>query len=289
MIQRFSFYLTIISLSFHFVFISIPNALAENEILAKVGDVSLTQEKFSLMVQAMPPQYQAMVENMPKVKDDLVRSWTETTLLSQEALNAGIDKDPLIALRLEEMTIRILVEKLISERIDTTTPIPADEVRQYYDTHPDEFIQGEQVKAQHILIRIDKNSSPEAQAKAQALIVTIQKRLEAGESFMKLAEEFSEDPGSKDKGGDLGYFGKGQMIAEFEEAAFNAQIGQICEPVKTPYGFHLIKVNDKKEAVTIPFDHISQKLEEKLRTERNHKALQDLLAVLKEKYPVTIY
>ena len=106
---------------------------------------------------------------------------------------------------------------------------------------------------------------------------------------MELAKEFSEDPGSKDKGGDLGYFGKGHMVPEFEDAAFNTAVGQVSSPVKTQYGFHLIKVNDKAEPVKIPFEKISQKLEETLRADRNHKALQDLLSGLKEKYPVTIY
>ncbi|MBC8316587.1 MAG: peptidylprolyl isomerase [Desulfobulbaceae bacterium] len=268
---------------------SAAEALPENEILAKVGDKMLTLKTFTLMVEGMPPQYQAMVKNMPEVKNDLIRSWTDTTLLAEEALSTGVDKDPVIALKIEEMKNRIIVETLIASRIDTTTPISADETRTYYDSHPDEFIQGELVKAQHILIRTSQDSSPEDQEKAKEKINEILERLEAGDSFVELAKKFSEDPGSRDKGGDLGYFGKGHMVPDFEEAAFNTAVGQVCSPVQTLYGFHLIKVNDKTEPMKIPFEKISTKLEETLRAERNHKALQELLAELKEKYPVTIY
>lgn len=287
--NRLIFLTTIVSFFFCSGFTYATDTSTDHEILARVGSETLTMEKFSLMVQSMPPQYQAMVKNMPEVKTDLIRSWTETTLLAQEALGSGLDKAPVVALKLEEMKNRILVEILISKQIDTTTPVPEDEIRSYYDSHPDEFIQGELVKAQHILIRTDKDASPEEQTKAMGHITEIQERLQQGESFMELAKEFSEDPGSKDKGGDLGYFGKEHMVPEFEDAAFNTVVGQVSSPVKTQYGFHLIKVNDKTEPMKVPFEKISQKLEETLRAERNHKALQDLLSELKEKYPVTIY
>lgn len=287
--NRLIFLTTIVSFFFCSGLTYATDTSTDHEVLARVGSETLTMEKFSLMVQGLPPQYQAMVDNMPEVKNDIIRSWTETTLLAQEALGSGIDKDPVVALKLEEMKTRILVEIVISNRIDMITPVPEDEVQSYYDSHPDEFIQGELVKTQHILIRTSKDASPEEQTKAMEHITEIQERLQQGESFMELAKEFSEDPGSKDKGGDLGYFGKGHMVPEFENAAFSTAIGQVSSPIKTQYGFHLIKVNDKTESMKIPFEKISQKLEETLRAERNHKALQDLLSELKEKYPVTIY
>jgi peptidyl-prolyl cis-trans isomerase C len=287
--NRLIFITTIVSFFFCSGLTYATDPSTDHEVLARVGKDSLTMEKFSLMVQGMPPQYQAMVNNMPEVKNDLIRSWTETTLLAKEALGSGLDKDPAVTLKLEEMKNRILVEILISKQIDTTTPVPEEEIQSYYDSHPDEFIQGELVKAQHILIRTGKNASPEEQAKAMEHITEIQERLQQGESFMELAKEFSEDPGSKDKGGDLGYFGKGHMVPEFEDAAFSTAVDQVSSPVKTQYGFHIIKVNDKTNPMKIPFEKISQKLEETLRAERNHKALQGLLSELKEKYPVTIY
>ena len=79
------------------------------------------------------------------------------------------------------------------------------------------------------------------------------------------------------------------MISEFEEAAFGTDVGEICKPILTQYGYHIIKVTDKKEPVKIPFDHISQKLEETLRAERNQQALKKLITELMGKYPVTIY
>lgn len=110
----------------------------------------------------------------------------------------------------------------------------------------------EQVHARHILIRFpevsEEKTQEQAEAEALARIQEIRRRIEAGESFADVAKEVSEDPGSKENGGDLGWFGRGRMVAEFEEAAFALTPGQISEPVKTAFGYHLIEVLEKDPA-----------------------------------------
>ncbi len=103
----------------------------------------------------------------------------------------------------------------------------------------------EEVKASHILIRINNNNEAEARAKAEQIL----KEAKApGTNFADLAKKYSDDPGTAQNGGDLGFFGKGQMVKEFEEAAFNAKVGDIVGPVKTSFGFHIIKVEDRRSA-----------------------------------------
>lgn len=154
----------------------------------------------------------------------------------------------------------------------------AQKVKDYYANTKGEFETPEQVKASHILIRAnpdDANSETQAKAKIEHVI----KRL-AKEDFAKVAAEVSEDPGSKTKKGDLGYFSKGRMVPEFEQTAFLTPVGKISEIVKTPFGFHVIKVTDKKPATTTSFEAAKNGIAQKLLAEEKNaetsKQLEEL-------------
>lgn len=103
----------------------------------------------------------------------------------------------------------------------------------------------EEVKASHILVRINNNNEAEARAKVEQILKEVKA---PGANFADLAKKYSDDPGTAQNGGDLGFFGKGQMVKEFEEAVFNAKVGDIVGPVKTSFGFHIIKVEDRRSA-----------------------------------------
>ncbi|MGE0634108.1 MAG: peptidylprolyl isomerase, partial [Pseudobdellovibrionaceae bacterium] len=141
------------------------------------------------------------------------------------------------------------------------------------------YSEREQVKASHILV---KGDTPEALAKAKAKIEQIAKRLEK-EDFAKVAKETSEDTGSKDRGGDLGFFGKGQMDPAFEGAAFALEPGKLSGPVTTQFGVHLIKVFDKKAAKEYTLDEKKNEIARKLIAQEKSKTLvKDLEAALKD-------
>jgi peptidyl-prolyl cis-trans isomerase D len=142
----------------------------------------------------------------------------------------------------------------------------AKKVQDYYTNQKGEFETPEQVKASHILIRLAEGAD---EAIAKAKIENIAKRL-VKEDFGKVAGEVSEDPGSKAKKGDLGYFSKGRMIKEFEEVAFNNPVGKVSEVIKTPFGFHIIKVMDKKPAQTTSFDAAKNGIATKLLAEEKN-------------------
>ncbi len=128
----------------------------------------------------------------------------------------------------------------------------AEKIKTYFETHKAEFAQKEEIHAQHILIAF-KAGEADGEKVALAKITEIQRRL-ASEDFGKVASQVSEDPGSKAKNGDLGFFPRGRMVPEFEKVAFASQVGKVSEPVKTNYGYHLIKVLEKKEAKDADFE-----------------------------------
>ncbi|OKY74932.1 MAG: hypothetical protein BM485_10865 [Desulfobulbaceae bacterium DB1] len=260
----------------------------EADILASVGETTLSTSRFNMMIDMMPPQVQIMLRSNQEMKKELINRWVEINLLVQEALAEGLDKDPLSALKIEEMRNRILVEALVARKVDTRSGIEQEQIASYYADNKAEFIQGEQVEAQHILIRVDATAPAEDQEKARKTIETIRQELKKGESFSRLAQKHSEDPGSAAKGGNLGFFGRGQMVKEFEDAAFATKPGETSEPVLTNFGWHLIHIVSKKEPEQLPLEKVSKQIEAKLKAERNEKVLQNLVEALKEKYPVTI-
>jgi len=126
--------------------------------------------------------------------------------------------------------------------------VTPDELQRYYSEHQDEFRVPEQVKASHILIKVPEGADPKVDAAARAKAEDILKQLKAGANFEELAKKNSDDPGSGKQGGSLPWFGRGQMVPEFEQAAFSLAPGQLSGVVKTTYGYHIIRVDDKHQA-----------------------------------------
>jgi peptidyl-prolyl cis-trans isomerase D len=158
---------------------------------------------------------------------------------------------------------------------DFTPKVGDAEVEKYYTEHVKEFETPRQVKASHVLARVDaeKGGGSETEDKARDKIADVIRRAKAGEDFAKLAREVSEDPGSKDKGGDLGWVSQGDMVPPFEQALFALKKGEIsAEPVRTPFGFHAIKVFDAKEGAKKPLKEVAAQIRDRLAAEAAEKA-----------------
>ncbi|HYU31590.1 MAG TPA: SurA N-terminal domain-containing protein, partial [Thermoanaerobaculia bacterium] len=152
----------------------------------------------------------------------------------------------------------LLVE---ADQLRSQVQVTDQQLRQEYDAKKEQLSHPEQMQARHILVRIDgKTTEEQARAKLEAA----RKRVEAGADFGTVAGEVSEEPGAKERGGDLGWFGHGQMVKPFDEAVFAAQPGQIVGPVKTEFGLHLIQVTGKRPAGVTPFEEIKEQLRARL-------------------------
>lgn len=159
---------------------------------------------------------------------------------------------------------------------------PTDaELRQRYEASKQEFTQPDQVCAAHILLSVPAGATPAEAAAIEQKASSIAARLRAGEDFAKLAAEFSADPGSAANGGDLGCFGRGAMVAPFEEAAFSQQPGQIGNPVRSEFGYHIIRVNEKRPGGVAPFEQVSDGLRQQMITERAESQARDRLAQIR--------
>ncbi len=175
------------------------------------------------------------------------------------------------------MAIRELINKQVIQKI----VIPDRESRIFYDTHPDDFKQPEQVRASHILAEVKPNADKSKKSKAMEKIKKVQKQLGEGDEFAGLAKKYSDGP-SKTKGGDLGYFKRGQMVKPFEDAAFALEPNQVSDIVETNFGYHLIKVLDKRPEGVLPYEEVAQRINTYLAKEKEKKEINVYIEGLKK-------
>ncbi|MGQ9604060.1 MAG: peptidylprolyl isomerase [bacterium] len=195
----------------------------------------------------------------------------------------GMSED---ALRLElENGMRI--EKLI-EKHSQVKKVSDEEARTFYDQNKERFVQPERIRASHILIQVDANASPTEKQAERKEAERILSELKKGADFAQLASQYSDCP-SKQKGGDLGYFSRGQMVEPFEEAAYALGVGEISGIVETQYGYHIIKLTDRQETRVIPFEEVKPNLIDYIQEEKKQEAigkyLEGLRSSAKIEYP----
>jgi peptidyl-prolyl cis-trans isomerase C len=180
---------------------------------------------------------------------------------SEEEFNTSLKNADLSESALRSLIERgISIEKLIDIQFAQKTEISDEESDKFYKDNPDLFKRPEQVKASHILIKVDSGADKSEKEKARNELEKIQKKLKKGEDFSELAKEFSQDP-SNTAGGDLGYFARGQMVKPFEDAAFSLKTGNVSDIVETKFGYHLIKLTDKRPETTTPYKEIKPNLD----------------------------
>jgi len=158
----------------------------------------------------------------------------------------------------EQRAIRYLVVE--TAKLRRLLPVDEEELIAYYDDHRDEFLQSEQANARHILIRVAPDATGEDEAEAEARANGVATIARQGADFSELAAIHSEDPGSKDKGGDLGWFGRGRMVKEFEDAVFSAKPGEIIGPVRSQFGYHIIRVEAFRPEHQQPFEEVEEQV-----------------------------
>ncbi len=258
-----------------------PAPVSDNTVVMTIGDQKITKKDYESFVNSLPEQVRAQASGPGKRK--FAEQVAEMKSMAYEARRRKIDQDPEV-----KQKVALQVDIMLANELGrlTSQNVKADDkaVQAYYDQHKSEY---EQVRARHILIRFKGSGVParegqkeltedEALAKAKSLREQIVK----GADFAELAKKESDDTGSGSQGGDLNFFGHGAMVPPFEEAAFSLPVGQISEPVKSQFGWHIIKV---EEHSTQKMDQVKTQIESKLKAELARKAVEDL----KKSIPVT--
>src|SRR5690606_20996066 len=159
-----------------------------------------------------------------------------------------------------------------TEAIRANITVPEQDIQRYYNQNIDQYSTPEEVRARHILLNVEGNDEAEVRTRAEALLAEVK----AGGDFAALAEKHSQDVASASRGGDLGFFGRGRMVPDFEQVAFSLAPGEVSDLVRTPFGFHIIKVEEKKAGDVQPLDAVRASISQQLQVERAQTRAQDL-------------
>ena len=240
------------------------------EVLATVAGREITQEEFDAFLASVPKEQQAYISN-PKFREHWLDQLTSLHMFAQMGEDLNLDETEDFKKAYENAKRDILAQMAMRETLKDVT-VTEEELKTFYDQNQQQFKKGETVNAKHILT--------DSEEKCHDILEEIVK---GEKTFEDAAKEFSTCP-SKERGGDLGEFGKGQMVKEFEDAAFSAEIGHVVGPVKTQFGYHLIKVEKKNEASVVSFEQIKENLRTNLLQQKQSTAYNQKVEELKKKY-----
>jgi peptidyl-prolyl cis-trans isomerase C len=179
----------------------------------------------------------------------------------------------------DDLTKNLLRDKLFAKLLQGQEPTE-DDAKKYYEENKDKYKQKEQINAQHILFKTDKNTPDAEKKKKLEQAKKVFAEAKKGADFGELAKKYSEGPTAQ-RGGDLGTFSRGRMVKQFEDAAFAAKKGDIIGPVETQFGYHIIKINEKTPEAQRPYDEVKESILTSLKARQKSKATRDLLDKLK--------
>ena len=242
-----------------------------------IGAELLYQESKKSAIKVDPAEIDKQLDNIKKSYADekAFNNVMKKMNLSEEMIRTQIGRG-------------LAIQQFVNTRFVDKATVTEAETKAFYDNNPEKFKQPELVKASHILIKVDPKDGEAGKKASRKEIEKIHKRLEKGEDFAELAKQFSQGP-SNVKGGDLGYFSRGQMVKPFEDTAFALKPGEISDIIETQFGYHIIKVTDKKEEGTIEYEKIKDRLMEAMKQDKVKKDLGDYVAKLREKAKVEVF
>lgn len=242
----------------------------DSDTLARAGDLRFGVDEAAEIIApvgSLPPD-SAVVEA-------LTDFWVDYTLLALAVNQDGVLEELDLSPITRQQRNQRLVELLRDDAIEVDTVVTDEDVEAFYE----EERPGERVRARHILLSVPDDATPAQQDSLRSLAEDLRDRVQQGEDFAALAEEYSDDPGSAAQGGDLNYFARGTMVGPFEEAAFDLQPGEVSDVVETQFGFHVIRVDDREFP---DLDEVRDDLRGQLRQQRSAEAESTFVAQVEE-------
>ena len=280
MTKRLVFFGILLSLSFLFLGCqkSREKELGEKE-LVRINDVTISLEEFQQMLEKQPLEGKMKLLSEKGTRDFLENYVIPREVLYQEAKKRGLDKNKETLAKVEDARRAILIEALIEEGLRGRDEVSEEEIQRYYKENQALFTEPQEIKIRHIVV----NSQP-----ALKEVVT---KLSQGESFEKLASTYNIGKFKEDEG-NLGYIRRGQLappFAQFEEAAFSLRKrGEISEVVSTPYGYHIIRLEDMRGSALKPLNQVKERIRFFLQPKKKQEAYLEYVKEAKSKAKVLI-
>lgn len=262
-------------------------AEAKPKVLKTVGKEVVTEQEFNELLDSLSDKYKEYYST-EEGKAQLLDKLVEQKIFVQEAKIKKLDKTEKFKKNMKIAEENELADMYIKQEVLESVKVEDKDLKSDYEANKENYKTNEEVKASHILIytpaeatEVDKKTLKE---KAESVLKEV---LDGKTSFEDLAKKYSEDPGSKETGGDLGYFEKDKMVAEFANAAFAGEVGKVIPNlVESQYGYHIIKVTDKKAAGYKSYEEVKAEIETALIEKKRTEKYEKMMAELKKKYKV---
>ncbi|OPL16253.1 MAG: hypothetical protein AVO39_06310 [delta proteobacterium MLS_D] len=224
------------------------------------------KEKIPVSSEAVNRELQGLKERFPD--EDTYRNTMANMGITQAELESQIKRN-------------LAVKNLLDKKVLSTISVSGEECETFYEENPDHFKEPEQVKASHVFVAVPKDASEDDKKEARGKIDAAGKRLEKGDDFETVAREVSQCP-SSEQGGDLGFFARGNMDKTFEDAAFSMKPDETSPVIETSFGYHIIRVTDRKDARVVPFDEAKDTIGKHLKEQKSNKIVEEYVNDLKK-------
>ena len=270
--------------------VAAPAPKPEEVVLARVGGEPITEADFQAAFRLLGQQEQMQILMVQGGKDEFVKRMAESKLLSVKAKRLDLDKTPNYLRAVDRTKDDLLAREFLAkegEALQKKLVVNEAEVKAFYDKHPERFKQPELASVRHILVSVRKGEGQPGvtDAEAKARIAKIQGELKKGVKFEALAKKYSDDPGSKENGGLYADADPSGWVPEFGAAARTQPVGKVGAPVKTMYGYHLVKVEGRKPARQVPFAEAKEPAEKMAQQERQASVWTALMDDLRKEIP----
>lgn len=267
-----------------------PIPKPEEVVLARVGGEPITEADFQAAFRLLGQQEQMQILMIQGGKEEFVKRMAESKLLSVKAKRLDLDKTPSYLRAVDRTKDDLLAREFLAkegEALQKKLAVSEAEVKAFYDKHPERFKQPELASVRHILVSVKKGEGQPGltDAEAKARIAKIQGEIKKGAKFEALAKKYSDDPGSKENGGLYADADPSGWVPEFGAAARTQPVGKVGAPVKTMYGYHLMKVEGRKPARQVPFEEAKGPAEKMAQQERQAAVWNELMDDLRKEIP----
>jgi len=249
----------------------------ETKVVARIGDMQFTTSDFQRWMELNPEEKQKTIEADSKKKANMLTQIITSMVIADVARKAGFDKRPDIMEKKKFVVNGFLTREYLERVVASGVSVSEEDIKKYYEENSERFSLREQVRARHILIRVNAQMDEAAKLAARKKAAELLAQVGAGSDFATLAQDHSEDMMSRNRGGDLGMFGHGQMVPEFETAAFALQPGETSDIVETKYGYHIIRVEERQEDSVKPLEEVRQMIEPTLLSEKKREAVDKFI------------
>lgn len=248
---------------------------AGGRVIAQVNGKEIRDDQFKMRFSKLPLSLKTRYSD-EKGKRDFLEEIIKRELLLQEARRIGIEKDPAILDRIEEMRERMILNEFLQREVENKLVANDKELEDYYNLHREEFKSPDEVKISQIVVRGEEDARE------------VLKRLHRRADFARMAKEFSIDTATKNSGGELGMLQKGKIHPQLESVIFGMNEGDISDPIKTESGFHIIKLQKKNPGTLLSFKDAKNMANQRYSIEKRNRVFEDLFAGLRSKGRITI-